>query len=57
MRQLLRCVGKHYHIARGAEITLEANPDSAGDWKVLRALRRAGFNRILLASSPPATSS
>ena len=26
----------------GAEITLEANPDSAGDWKYLRALRRAG---------------
>ena len=32
----------------GAEITLEANPDSAGDWKALRALRRAGFNRISL---------
>ena len=34
--------------APGAEITLEANPDSAGDWKALRALRRAGFNRISL---------
>ena len=32
----------------GAEITLEANPDSAGDWKALRTLRRAGFNRISL---------
>ena len=31
-----------------AEITLEANPDSAGDWKALRALRRAGFNRLSL---------
>ena len=30
------------------EITLEANPDSAGDWKVLRALRRAGVNRLSL---------
>ena len=34
--------------APGAEITLEANPDSAGDWKALRALRRAGFNRLSL---------
>ena len=33
---------------RDAEITLEANPDSAGDWRALRALRRAGFNRISL---------
>ena len=32
----------------GAEITLEANPDSAGDWKTLRVLRKAGFNRISL---------
>ena len=32
----------------GAEITLEANPDSAGDWKELRKLRRAGFNRLSL---------
>ena len=48
LRQLLRCVGKHYHIARGAEITLEANPDSAGDWRTLRALRRAGVNRLSL---------
>ena len=35
-------------MARDAEITLEANPDSAGDWKALRALRRCGFNRISL---------
>ena len=34
--------------APGAEITLEANPDSACDVKALRALRRAGFNRISL---------
>ena len=31
-----------------AEITLEANPDSAGDWKELRTLRRCGFNRLSL---------
>lgn len=35
-------------IAPGAEITLEANPDSAGDPSALSALRRAGFNRISL---------
>lgn len=46
--KLLKAVKKHYRIAPHAEITLEANPDSAGDWKALRALRRAGFNRISL---------
>lgn len=48
LRQILKSVEKHYHIARGAEITMEANPDSAGDWKILRALRRAGVNRLSL---------
>ena len=46
--KLLKAVKKHYHVDSHAEITLEANPDSAGDWKALRALRRAGFNRISL---------
>ena len=46
--KLLKAVKKHYRIAPHAEITLEANPDSAGDWKALRALRRAGFNRLSL---------
>lgn len=46
--KLLKAVKKHYRIAPHAEITLEANPDSAGDWKALRTLRRAGFNRISL---------
>ena len=27
---------------------MEANPDSAGDWRALRSLRRAGFNRLSL---------
>ena len=31
-----------------AEITLEANPDSACDVHALRELRSAGFNRISL---------
>ena len=48
LRQILKTVYKHYRLAKDAEITLEANPDSAGDWKNLRALRRAGFNRISL---------
>ena len=48
LTQLLKTVKKRYHVASDAEITLEANPDSAGDWKTLRALRKAGFNRISL---------
>ena len=48
LRQILKTVEKHYRVARNAEITLEANPDSAGDWKALRTLRRAGFNRLSL---------
>ncbi len=46
--RLLRTVEKRYRVAPEAEITLEANPDSAGDWRELRKLRRAGFNRISL---------
>ena len=53
--KLLKAVKKYYHVDPHAEITLEANPDSAGDWKALRALRRAGFNRISLVSSPRTT--
>ena len=46
--KILKVIEKCYQVARDAEITLEANPDSAGDWKALRALRRCGFNRISL---------
>ena len=46
--RILQTVLRRYDVARDAEITLEANPDSAGDWKELRALRRAGFNRLSL---------
>lgn len=38
---------RRFRILRSAEVTLEANPDSA-DYKSLRALRAAGFNRISL---------
>ena len=46
--KLLRTIGKHYRLAKEAEITLEANPDSLQDWRAVRALRRAGVNRISL---------
>lgn len=46
--KILKVIFKKYHVARDAEITLEANPDSAADWKELRSLRRAGFNRLSL---------
>jgi len=48
LRRILKTVTARYRIAKRAEVTLEANPDSAGDWRTLRALRRAGFNRISL---------
>lgn len=46
LKTLLSAITKQYTLSRDAEITLEANPDSAGDWRTLRTLRRAGFNRI-----------
>ena len=46
--RILQTALRRYDVARDAEITLEANPDSAGDWKELRRLRRAGFNRLSL---------
>ena len=48
LKTILAAIMKHYNVAKDAEITFEANPDSAGDFKALRALRRAGFNRISL---------
>ena len=48
LRSILRTVMKGCPVTRDAEITLEANPDSACDIKALRTLRRAGFNRLSL---------
>ena len=48
LTKLLRTIRKRCDVTRDAEITLEANPDSACDVRALRALRRAGFNRISL---------
>lgn len=48
LTRLLKTIQKKYRLARDGEITLEANPESAGEWKALRELRRAGFNRLSL---------
>lgn len=45
---LLALIRKHYHVAKNAEITIEVNPDSAGDVKQWKALRKAGVNRVSL---------
>ena len=45
---VLGTVQKHYRLSRDAEVTLEANPESAQSWRTLRRLRRAGFNRLSL---------
>lgn len=45
---LLEAVQAACDVTPDAEITLEANPDSAADPAALSALRRAGFNRISL---------
>lgn len=45
---LLEAVLAACPVAPEAEVTFEANPDSAADGNALSALRRAGFNRISL---------
>lgn len=45
---LLEAIAAHYNVAPDAEITTEANPESARDVNALRTLRRAGFNRVSL---------
>lgn len=46
--RLLETVFAHYRVDKNAEITTEANPDSAREVSALRQLREAGFNRISL---------
>ena len=46
LSNLLDTIRAHYTLSPEAEITFEANPDSACDTEALRLLRRAGFNRI-----------
>ena len=43
--ELLAAIRKDFSLEKGAEISLEANPDSV-DVKMLKKLRKAGFNRI-----------
>lgn len=45
---LLEAVRAACPVAPDAEITFEANPDSAADPEALSSLRRAGFNRVSL---------
>ena len=46
--RLLDAVRRLYHVAPDAEITLEANPDSVGEW--FGELRAAGFSRVSLGA-------
>ena len=46
--RLLDAVFQSYRVAPSAEITLEANPDSAQDISALRQLHDAGFDRLSL---------
>lgn len=48
LEAILETVFAHYHVSADAEITTEANPDSAREERPLRHLREAGFNRISL---------
>ena len=47
---ILDTIARKYDVAKDAEITLEANPESAQDWRELRKLRRGGFNRLSLGA-------
>lgn len=46
--RILETVFVHYRVDKNAEITTEANPDSAREVSALRQLREAGFNRVSL---------
>ncbi len=48
LERILKVISRRYRLSGDAEITLEANPDSLGDWRAVRSLRRAGFNRLSL---------
>ena len=47
LRALLTALRRQFRVRKDAEITVEANPDSV-DFRSLKRLRRAGFNRISL---------
>ena len=47
LKELLAALHKLFQIEKGAEITVECNPDSV-DLRALRTLRKAGVNRLSL---------
>ena len=47
MAMILTTIRRSFDVARDAEITFEANPDSVSD-RLLRRLRSEGFNRVSL---------
>ena len=47
LSRILAEIYRRFNVARDAEITFEANPDSAS-YRTLRRLYRAGFNRMSL---------
>lgn len=48
LTDILERIAQRFRMARDAEITIEANPESAQNWRALRRLRRGGFNRLSL---------
>lgn len=48
LKAILGDIRRRYNVDRDAEITVEANPDSACDAAAMRTLRRAGVNRVSL---------
>ncbi len=48
LTDILERIAQRFHMGRDAEITIEANPESAQNWRALRRLRRGGFNRLSL---------
>ena len=48
IERILACISSRFHIVPDAEITLEANPESANDSDYLRSIRALGVNRLSL---------
>ena len=48
LKKIVKAVFHGYQVTKDPEITLEANPDSLADKRMVSALRRAGINRISL---------
>ncbi len=48
LARILHAVTSVFNVASGAEITLEANPDSAHDPEYLKTIRSLGINRLSL---------